>query len=93
MNSFLQLQEEDQQVFVTKYEKDIRSAVESRLKTVHFISDILEHFFPKLSDTLTVLAGGGVINPEDTYLTIDEDEGFRRPPPTPGTPEGDDVIR
>lgn len=92
MNSFLLLQEEEEQVFVQQYEKDVRHAVESRLKTVHFISDIFEHFFPKLSDTLTVLAGGDVLDPEDTYLTI-KDDGSQSLPPVPGTPEGDDVIR
>ena len=93
MNSFLLLQEQDRQVFVNKYEKDVRRTIESRLKTVHFISDIFEHFFPMLSDTLTVLAGGSTIDPEDAYLTIDEDEVTLRIPPAPGTPEGDDVIR
>jgi len=93
MNSFLQLQEEEDKFFVQKYEKDIRKHVESRLKTIHFISDILEHFIPTFSDTLTVLAGGDVIDPEDTYLTIDGDGGFPGLSPTPGTPDGDDVIR
>jgi len=93
MNSFLLLQEEDQDFFVTKYEKDVRDAVESRLKTVHFIGDILEHFFPILSDTLTVLAGGGTIDPDDSYLTIDEDDNTRLPSPSPGPTDGDDVIR
>ncbi len=92
MNSFLQLHNEEQKVFVQEYEKDVRNNVESRLKTIHFISDILEHFIPIFSDTLTVLAGGGVIDPEDTYLTI-EDDGSPTPPPIPGTPGGDDVIR
>lgn len=93
MNSFLQLQNEDQQVFVHQYENDIRKNVESRLKTIHFISDILEHFIPTFSDTLTVLAGGSVINPEDSYLTIDESDVSTNLAPIPGTPEGDDVIR
>lgn len=93
MNSFLLLQEQEQQVFVDKYEDGIRRNVESRLKTVHFIGDVFEHFFPKLSDTLTVLAGGSTIDPEDAYLTIDEGEITPRTPPTPGTPEGDDIIR
>jgi hypothetical protein len=91
MNSFLQLQEEDKEFFVQEYEKDIRTNVESRLKTIYLISDVLEHFVPIFSDTLTVLAGGSVIDPEDTYLTIDEEDGS--PSLIPGTPEGDDVIR
>jgi hypothetical protein len=91
MNSFLQLQEEDKEFFVQEYEKDIRTNVESRLKTIYLISDVLEHFVPIFSDTLTVLAGGSVIDPEDTYLTIDEEDA--PPSLTPGTPEGDDVIR
>jgi hypothetical protein len=93
MNSFLLLQEQEQQVFVKKYEDEIRRNVESRLKTVHFISDVFEHFFPKLSDTLTVLAGGGTIDPEDVYLTIDEADVPPRKSSAPGTPEGDDIIR
>lgn len=93
MNSFLQLQEQDQQFFASNYEKDVRDAVESRLKTVHFIGDVLEHFFPVLSDTLTVMAGGNTIDPEDAYLTVAEDAPPRHTPPAPGTPEGDDLIR
>lgn len=93
MNNFLLLQEEENQVFVKKYEKEVRHAVESRLNTVHFVSDILEHFLPRLSDTLTVLAGGGIVDPKDSYLTIDEDDASGIPSPSPGTPEGDDVIR
>jgi hypothetical protein len=86
MNSFLLLQEQEQQFFVKNCEEDVRDAVESRLKTVYLISDILEHFFPMLSDTLTVMAGGNTINPEDAYLTFDEDETAR---PTPRAPEGE----
>lgn len=89
MNSFLLLREEDERTFVNKYEKEVRITVESRLRTVHFISDILGHFLPRLSDTVTILAGGDVINPEDTYLTIEEKDE----PPHPGTPSGDDVVR
>ncbi|TXF89206.1 hypothetical protein FUA23_11890 [Neolewinella aurantiaca] len=93
MNSFLLLQEQDHQVFVSKYEKEIRQSVESRLRTIHLIGDIFEHFFPVMADTMSVLAGGSIIDPEDSYLTIDEDDSSRLPPPTPGTPEGEDVIR
>ncbi len=93
MSSFLALQEEDQNFFVATYENEVREHIESRLKLVHFISDILEHFIPRFSDTLAVLAGGDVPDPEDAYLTIREDESSRNRPPLPGAPKEDGLIR
>lgn len=94
MNSFLQLHKEDTDKFVRVYQDDVRHKVESRLRTVHFISDIFEHFFPRLSDTATVMMGGDIIDPENSYLTVRE-TGLSEdtPPPTPGTNNGDEIIR
>ena len=90
MNSFLQLNAQKNDYFVENYQDDVRHEVASRVKTVHFLSDVLEHFFPRLSDTLTVMMGGDVISPEDVYLTIDEKQS---PPPAPGRDHDNDVIR
>lgn len=85
MNSFLQLQEQDLQKFEEEYQDDVRDAVSSRLRTLHFVSDVLEHFFPRLSDTMTLLAGGEVIDPDDPYLTVrEDDEDPAGPPLGPG---------
>lgn len=94
MNSFLQLYEEDNERFVERYEEDIRRAVESRIRTVHFISDIVELFFPRLADTATVLLGGDVIDPADPYRTIAEQDNLPSgTPPIPGAENGDEIIR
>lgn len=95
MNSFLQLQEEDMDKFVQVYQDDVRHEVESRLRTIHFISDIFEHFFPRLSDTVTVMMGGDFIHPEDVYLTVRETDHppGDTSPPHPGTNNDDDIIR
>jgi len=90
MNSFLQLNAQETGHFIEKYQDDVRHEVASRLKTVHLISDVLEHFLPRLSDTMTVMLGGDVISPEDIYLTIDEKQ---LPPPAPGRDNDNDVIR
>lgn len=94
MNSFLQLYEEDNNKFVQRYEDEVRRTVEGRIRTVHFISDLIELFFPKLADTATVLMGGDIIDPEDPYLTIDETETPPSgPPPAPGNDSGEEIIR
>ncbi len=93
MNSFLQLYEEDNERFVERYQDEVRSAVEKRIRTVHFISDIVELFFPRLADTASVLLGGDVIDPGEPYLTIDENIQPSGPPPAPGTENGDEIIR
>lgn len=94
MNAFLQLKEEEEERFVTHYQDEVRSKVQARLRTVHFISDVLDHFFPKLSDTVTVMMGGDVIDPEDVYLTVrEEDFPDRHRPAGPGDNLDDGPIR
>jgi hypothetical protein len=95
MNSFLQLQEEDANKFVRVYQDDVRHHVASRLNTVRLISDIFEHFFPRLSDTVTVMMGGDTIDAEDVYLTVQEADpsGGDTPPRPPGANNDKDITR
>ena len=94
MNSFLQLQEEEVNHFVQNHQDGVRRTVEGRVRAVHFIGDVVELFFPKLSDTVTVLMGGDVIDPEETYLTIENNDPDPTVlPPSPGGADGDDIIR
>lgn len=95
MNSFLQLYDEDTDKFVELYQDEVRKGVEDRVRTIHFISDIVELFFPKLADTATALLGGDVFNPEDNYYNISE-ESARLPQkqsPAPGRGNDNDIIR
>ena len=95
MNAFLQLRDEEEEHFVTHYREEVRERVEARLRSVNFISDVLEHFFPRLSDTMTVLMGGDAPTPEeDGYLTVRESD-FRDRPASPGEtrPDDGDVVR
>jgi hypothetical protein len=94
MNSFLQLHDEDVNYFVQNHQDGVRRQVESRVRAVHFVGDIIELFFPRLSDTVTVLMGGDIIDPEDMYLTLeDDDPDPTTPPPGPSGDEGNDIIR
>lgn len=97
MNSFLQLNKEDTGGFVEKYQDQVRKEVESRVRTVHLITDLVELFFPKLADTATVLLGAEITDLDELYLTIEEEEGSdqtpQAPPPPPGGVNGDDIIR
>lgn len=95
MNSFLQIHNEDIDEYVEKYQDQIRKGVESRVRTVHLITDLLDLFLPKLADTATVLLGGDITDLEDLYLTIEEepDQSSQGPPPQPGGANGDDIIR
>ena len=94
MNAFVQLGQEEEERFVTHYRDEVRAGVQARLRTVHFISDVFDHFFPKLSDTMTVMMGGDVIDPEDVYLTVrEEDFPNHRGPAAPGDGLSDAPIR
>jgi len=97
MNSFLQLEDEDISRFVVERQDAVREAVHSKLSTHQFIGDVVELFFPKLADTVTVLLGGDVIATEPNYLTIsgdESDESDDTPPPPPlGPGDRDEIIR
>lgn len=95
MNNFLQIHDEDVDKFVQKHQDGVRQAVESRVRTVHMIGDVIELFFPRLADTLTVMMGGDVIDPGDMYLTIEDNapSTSNMPSPAPGGTDGDDIIR
>lgn len=95
MNSFLQLQEEETRYFVEHYQDEVRANVEAQLRTLNFISDVLEHFFPRLSDTMSVLAGREVVHPSDaSFLTVDELDLRRFDSPTgPGENMDGEIIR
>jgi hypothetical protein len=55
----------------------------------------VELFFPKLADTATVLLGGEITDLEELYLTVEEgsQQSPQGPPPQPGGPNGDEIIR
>lgn len=94
MNSFLMLQQEDENTFVREYQDDVRLKVAARLKTINFISSVAEHFLPRLSDTLTIMMGGDLIDFEEDYLTVKETDFPLRPsPPAPGEDGLDEIIR
>jgi len=94
MNSFLQIHDEDVSKFVQEHQEGVRRTVEGRVRTAHMIGDVIELFFPRLADTVTVLMGGDIIDTEETYLTIEEnDPAPKTSPPAPGGAEGDDIIR
>lgn len=59
----------------------VRAKVEKRLRTSEFVGSVLELFFPKLADTLTVMMGGEAIEGQQEYPTIDDE-----PPITPNRP-------
>lgn len=89
MNNFLQLAAEEQQHFVVTYQDRMRAKIEGRLRTYELMGDVAELFFPKLADTLTVLLGGEISDPDTEYLTIEEG-GWAgdNPPAGPGSPDG-----
>ncbi|MBC6996167.1 hypothetical protein QWY85_05060 [Neolewinella lacunae] len=97
MNSFLQLQDQDIQLFVSERQEKVREVVESRVKATHYIADIVELFFPRLADTLTVTLGGEAIEPNPEYFTIRDAEDQSTNSPSKDKPAGpgdrDEIIR
>ncbi len=97
MKSFLQLQDQDIQLFVSKRQEKVREVVESRVKASHYIADIVELFFPRLADTLAVTLGGEAIEPDPEYLTIGDGEDQSTISPKKDKPAGpgdrDEIIR
>lgn len=92
MNGFLQIQEEEVTHFVANRQDQVRQRVESRVSTYELLGNVAELFFPKLADTLSVMLGGEVGDPETEYLTIEEGGWAGDDPPAgPGTQ--DDIIR
>ena len=74
---------------------EVRAKVESRLRTSELVGNILELFFPKMADTLTVLMGGEAIEGRNEYPTINEKNiALRDDSLLPGGPEDrDEIIR
>lgn len=95
MNSFLQLYDEDTDRFVELYQDEVRRGVEDRVRTIHFISDLVELFFPKMADTATALMGGDVYNPDDNYFNISDESANlpKKQSPAPGEGNDHDIIR
>ncbi|MEL7161054.1 MAG: hypothetical protein AAFN92_09865 [Bacteroidota bacterium] len=96
MNSFLQLEAEDIQQFVVERQDTVRETVHDRVSTHQFIGDVVELFFPRMADTMTVLLGGDVAEPDPNYFTLSEDEpedtNQDRLPPAGPTGQ-DEIIR
>ena len=93
MNGFLQIQNEEIAEFVATRQDRVRSRVESRLATYELLGNVAELFFPKLADTVTVMLGGEISDPDTEYLTIEEGGWAGDDPPAgPGSPD-EDAIR
>ena len=92
MSNFLQLQDEEMKLFVAERQDRVRSRVEDRLRTYELLGDVAELFFPKLADTVTVMLGGEVSEPDSDYLTVEEGGWAGDDPPT-GPVNQDDIIR
>ncbi len=94
-NSFLKLREQEMAEFVENRQELVRQKVESRLRTSQFIGDVLELFFPKMADTVTVMMGGDAIEGQDEYPTVDENgvdlDTTKRLPN--GPEDRDEIIR
>ena len=81
--------------FVAHRQDGVRAKVEQRLRRQEFIGNVLELFFPKLADTLTVMAGGEAIEGQEDYPTIGDDDltietDQKR---LPGPEDRDEIIR
>ena len=96
-NGFLQLQKDEINAFVEVRQDVVRHNVESRMGAYHFLGDVVELFFPKVAETITVLVGGDVINPDTEYLTIEEGGGIEENLNDRSTPSGpggqNEIIR
>ncbi|OAV42655.1 hypothetical protein [Lewinella sp. 4G2] len=94
-NSFLQLRELEMAEFVAHRQDGVRAKVEQRLRRQEFIGNVLELFFPKLADTLTVMAGGEAIEGQEDYPTIGEDPSANDSATKrlPGPEDRDEIIR
>lgn len=71
-NSFLELQQMEIAEFQENRQDIVREKVAGRLRTTEFFGDVLELFFPKMADTLTVMMGGEAIEGQDDYSRISE---------------------
>ena len=96
-NSFLELRDLEMTEFREHRQEVVRQKVEKQLRTSAFISDVLELFFPKMADTITVMMGGEAIEGQDDYPTVEDDIVPKSPriePSGPKLPDGHDgVIR
>ena len=74
---------------------DVRAKVEARLRTSEFVGNVLELFFPKMADTISVMMGGEAIEGRDEYPTINgKGIALRDDKLPPGGPEDrDEIIR
>lgn len=92
MKNFLEIRDEEMRLFAVNRQEEVHNRIESRLRTYELLGDIAELFFPKLADTVTVLLGGDVSDPETEYLTIKEGGWIGDEPPA-GPGSQDEIIR
>lgn len=94
-NSFLQLRSLEIAEFEEERLDRVRAKVEKRLRTSEFVGSVLELFFPKLADTITVMMGGEAIEGQEDYSTIEDKYPLIKPdqPRLPGGGERDEIIR
>ena len=94
-NAFLQLQELEMEEFRQNRQDAVRAKVEDRLRRTELIGNVLELFFPKMADTITVMMGGEAIEGQEDYTTINEKgialSSGESPPIGPGA--RDEIIR
>ena len=80
--------------FAEQRQEVVRKRVEDRLRTSQFVGDVLDLFFPKMADTITVMMGGEAIEGQDAYPTVDENSVALDPPKLSRGPEDrDEIIR
>ena len=81
--------------FVANRQDAVRAKVEQRLRRQELIGNVLELFFPKMADTLTVMAGGEAIEGQDEYPTIGENDLALKADNKrlPGPEDRDEIIR
>ena len=94
-NSFLALREMEMAEFRENRQDAVRENVRKQLHSAEFISNVLELFFPKMADTITVMLGGEAIEGQGDYPRIQQNDlaSPKDPPPSDGPTDRDEIIR
>lgn len=92
MDNFLKLRDEEMRVFSAEKQDEVADKVYGRLRTYQLLGDVAELFLPKLADTVSVMLGGDVSDPDSEYLTIEEG-GWTGDVLPSGPEDRDDFIR
>lgn len=81
MENFLQIRNEEIDLFIERDLEEVRETVDKRVHTAELWGSVLELFLTRPVDTMSVMMGGE--NPEDDtdYLTVEEGGGLDEDPP------------